>query len=307
MTPSDSTCCRRPTTYADYRTLLLLRSMTSITTLFNCSALFAYLFAVALLGEDWAARKVIAVGLATVGVTVVAYGGSEAAEVQEITGACRFLSLLLRVFRLTSSLRRRSKFPVDRRSACPLGRSCVRLLPLRAVPRTDAWTPSRYGLYEVGYKKWIAFDSIKNPPGSAPSPVLPFALHPNLITSLIGICTIAILLPFFPILHFAGLEDFESPWSFAAGRPAVEGTPLGLTLAVVLCGSLGVLYNGAFMICLSLWGPVVGASHSNQHVVRLRLILPALSQPRSATFSPSSSSPSPTPSFTRPPTRLPCV
>lgn len=119
----------------------------------------------------------------------------------------------------------------------------------------------RYGIYEVGYKKWIALNHVKTSPSSAQPPVLPFALYPNLITSLIGICTIGILLPVFPILHFAGLEEFESPWSFAASRSATEGTPLGLTLAVTLCGSLGVLYNGAFMICLSLWGPVVGALH----------------------------------------------
>jgi hypothetical protein len=118
----------------------------------------------------------------------------------------------------------------------------------------------RYGIYEVGYKKWIALDHVKAAPGSAPPPALPFALHPNFITSLIGICTIAILLPVFPILHFAGLEELESPWHFAVGRPTTEGTPLGLTLAVAACGSLGVLYNGAFMICLSLWGPVVGVS-----------------------------------------------
>lgn len=50
--------------------------MTSITTLFNTSALFAYVFSVLLLGEAWAARKLVAVGLATAGVAVVAYGGA---------------------------------------------------------------------------------------------------------------------------------------------------------------------------------------------------------------------------------------
>lgn len=52
------------------------RRMTSITVLFNTSALFAYLLSVAFLGEAWAALKLTAVGLATVGVAIIAYGSA---------------------------------------------------------------------------------------------------------------------------------------------------------------------------------------------------------------------------------------
>lgn len=120
----------------------------------------------------------------------------------------------------------------------------------------------RYGLYEVFYKKFFSLDHPHRPAStvdSQPKPKLPFALYPNLITSLLGIGNIVLLFPFFFILHFTSLEIFETPWSFAKGRPD-EGSPAGLTLAVCLCASLGVVYNGAFMILLSLWGPVVGTS-----------------------------------------------
>jgi len=52
--------------------------MTSITSIYNTSALFAYIFSVLLLSatHSWEARKLSAVALAMVGVTIVAWGGS---------------------------------------------------------------------------------------------------------------------------------------------------------------------------------------------------------------------------------------
>lgn len=56
--------------------LMAARRMTSITSIYNTSAVFAYIFSVLLLGERWRARKLVAVALATLGVMVVACGGS---------------------------------------------------------------------------------------------------------------------------------------------------------------------------------------------------------------------------------------
>lgn len=61
--------------------------MTSITSIYNTSALFAYIFSVLLLSSThaWEARKLFAVGLATVGVFVVAWGGSSSTSGGEET------------------------------------------------------------------------------------------------------------------------------------------------------------------------------------------------------------------------------
>ncbi|PWN49006.1 hypothetical protein IE53DRAFT_388793 [Violaceomyces palustris] len=78
-------------------------------------------------------------------------------------------------------------------------------------------------------------------------PPLPFGLHANMMTSGIGAITLCLLWIGIPIADALGWEKFEAPrdlWTASC------------VLSVVLCG---VLFNAAFMILLSLWGPVMAS------------------------------------------------
>ncbi|EPQ27258.1 uncharacterized protein PFL1_05181 [Pseudozyma flocculosa PF-1] len=78
-------------------------------------------------------------------------------------------------------------------------------------------------------------------------PPLPFGLHANLMTSGIGLVTLCCLWLGLPAAHYLGWERFELPpnlWTvFSIG-------------VVVTCG---IFFNAAFMILLSLWGPVLAS------------------------------------------------
>lgn len=100
----------------------------------------------------------------------------------------------------------------------------------------------------VGENPWA--ESINNTWGSStidedvPSPP-PFGLHPNFITSSIGLATLVLGAPLLLAAHYGGIEEFRMPpdWSVGAGI-------LGIMAS-------GITFNAGFMILLSLWGPVV--------------------------------------------------
>ncbi|CED84362.1 Predicted membrane protein [Phaffia rhodozyma] len=196
-----------------------LTSMTSITTIYNTSALFAYAFSVLFLAVPLELKKVTAVGVATVGVALVAYGGAASPDGQEED--------------------ERSK---DRK----LGASFLGdLLALGGA--------ASYGLYEVLYKRYC---SLPDPPpslSSRPRTVgLPFALHANLLTSVIGLTTLTVLAIPLYVFDALGWEPFELPSDWITS----------LTLVGIVLGGIG--FNGSFMILLGLWGPIVGTSERPQ-------------------------------------------
>ncbi|KAE8234103.1 hypothetical protein CF326_g858 [Tilletia indica] len=57
-----------------------MTSMADITAIYNTFSVFALVFSVFFLGESWERRKVFSVGLASVGVAIVAYGGTSPSE-----------------------------------------------------------------------------------------------------------------------------------------------------------------------------------------------------------------------------------
>jgi drug/metabolite transporter (DMT)-like permease len=67
----------------------------------------------------------------------------------------------------------------------------------------------------------------------------PFGLHPNLITSLIGLATGILLWIFLPILHYTGIEIFRLPEDWRTVF-SIVGIALG-----------GVVFNSGFMVCSS--------------------------------------------------------
>ena len=158
-----------------------LTTASDLTAIYNCSAFFAYAFAVPMLHEKLRWSKVIAVGVAIIGVLVVAYGDQGPLKHGSKSGGG------------AGGPQAPEPDEADHRA---LGNIVIGIGSVL------------YGFYEVLYKK------IACPPeGTSPGRGVIFA---NLFGSLIGIFTITVLWIPLPILHFTGLETFELPRGEAA-------------------------------------------------------------------------------------------
>ncbi|KAL4069638.1 hypothetical protein V8B97DRAFT_1968410 [Scleroderma yunnanense] len=216
-----------------------LASVTDVTAIWNANAFFTYIFSVILLGMDWGLLRLTAVCLATFGVMTIVYGGTTASPLGPESMQ-------------TSAVQVSSPFVGD-------------MLTLIASVG--------YALYQVIYKKYIALPTdpdLELPSESShyrslataedlvdeenSSPALlkgslvyppPFGLHPNLVTTSIGVFTFLVLWIPIPILHYYRLEEFHLPT-----RPDVLIAIAGITAS-------GVMFNAGFMILLGAWGPIV--------------------------------------------------
>lgn len=88
-----------------------------------------------------------------------------------------------------------------------------------------------------------------HPSNASPSipPPLPFGLHANIMTAGIGLTTFTTFWLGLILAHYLGWEPFELPHNLR--------TYVSIAM-VVLCG---IFFNAAFMILLSLWGPVLAS------------------------------------------------
>jgi drug/metabolite transporter (DMT)-like permease len=203
-----------------------------VNALWNTNAFFAYFFAVKLFKLHWERKKLLAVVIATCGVMAVIYGGSSVKPLIE-----------------ESSLS-----SISKKVSSPLIGDSLTLVASIA-----------YGLYQVLYKQHVTLPSDHehgeaalyhpiptleddHPPQSDPEiiPTLatsvvyppPFGLHPNLLTSLAGITTFAILWIPIPILHYTRVELFRLPPDAKTAFVLV-----GIALS-------GVVFNAGFMVCI---------------------------------------------------------
>jgi len=149
-----------------------LTSPSDLTAIYNTSAFFAYAFSVPLLKERLRLDKGVAVGIAILGVLIVAYGDSKAAD------------------------RRPGGAPTDDE---PGSDGSKRLLGNLIMGGGSVL----YGLYEVLYKRYAC-----PPDGCSPGRGMIFA---NTFGSLIGLFTLTVLWIPLPILHVLGIETFELP------------------------------------------------------------------------------------------------
>jgi len=139
-----------------------------------------------------------------------------------------------------------------------------------------------YGLYQVLYKMYAALPSdpevasegfyraiaegaldpdLEHDLGSTQDAVYPppFAFHPNLLTSLIGLFTFVLFWIPIPFLHYSGVEIFRLPPDFFT------------TLTIAGIALSGVVFNAGFMVLLGIWGPIV-VSVGNMLTIVLVLI-----------------------------------
>ncbi|TEB35071.1 hypothetical protein FA13DRAFT_1438554 [Coprinellus micaceus] len=242
-----------------------LASVSDVTAIWNTNAFFAYLISVKLLHLKWETRKLFAVVLATLGTVAVVYGGASASEGHEpshdATG---------------------SKVNTYLKPTAPLLGNLLTLV-----------ASFGYGLYQVLYKIYAAlptdpevtsdplyspiaqqgddasadpdFDAESDPLAGSSSPEgkalypPPFGLHPNLLTSIIGLITLFVLALFIPVLHITGVERFALPGDMKTAL-SIAGIALG-----------GMVFNAGFMVLLGVWGPIV-TSVGNLLTIVLMLI-----------------------------------
>ncbi|KAK4634210.1 hypothetical protein CLAFUW4_01205 [Fulvia fulva] len=164
-----------------------LTTASDLTAIYNCSAFFAYAFAVPILKEKLRLSKVVAVGVAILGVLVVAYGDQATAKHGSKSGGGAG----------------GPSAPSDEEASN------------RAVGNLVIGIGSvLYGFYEVLYKK------VACPPEHCdPKNGMVFA---NAFGSMIGVFTLLVLWIPLPILHFTGIEPFELPSGEASWMLAIS-------------------------------------------------------------------------------------
>lgn len=162
-----------------------LTTASDLTAIYNCSAFFAYAFAIPLLGDKLRWDKVTSVLVAIIGVLVVAYGDSGGAKHGTKSGGS--------VSGDEEADEAKNRF---------LGNIIIGIGSVL------------YGLYEVLYKKKAC-----PPEGTSPGRGMLFAMT---FGSLIGSFTLLVLWIPLPILHFTGLEPFEFPTGEAAWMLAIS-------------------------------------------------------------------------------------
>lgn len=158
-----------------------LTTASDLTAIYNCSAFFAYAFAVPILHEKLRLSKVVAVGIAIIGVLVVAYGDKGTAKHGSKSGG-----------------------GTGGPSAPEDSEATNRTLGNLVIGVGSVL----YGFYEVLYKR------VACPPENC-SPIRGM-LFANTFGSMIGLFTLLVLWIPLPILHITGLETFELPQGRAA-------------------------------------------------------------------------------------------
>ena len=166
-----------------------LTSPSDLTAIYNCSAFFAYVFSIWLLNDRWRWDKMLSVGLAIVGVLVVAYGDKDDPKSPGGGGSPPNNS--------DRAIINSTTFPTRLIGNIIIGIGSV-----------------LYGLYEVLYKKLAC-----PPEGTSPGRGMIFAMT---FGSMIGFFTLTVLWIPLPILHFTGIETFELPRGKTAATLAIS-------------------------------------------------------------------------------------
>ncbi|PPQ80837.1 LOW QUALITY PROTEIN: hypothetical protein CVT25_001962 [Psilocybe cyanescens] len=207
--------------------------------IWNTNAFFAYLITVKLFNLKWEYRRLLAVLLATLGTVAVVYGGSTASTEKEPVAG-----------NLATSA------DISLKPTAPLLGNLLTLV-----------ASFGYGLYQVLYKIYAAlpsdpevashlvYEQIPDDDETVSASIdvdledavypPPFGFHPNLLTSLMGLCTTMVLWIPIPFLHWSGAEVFRLP-SNATTALTISGIALS-----------GVVFNAGFMILLGVWGPII--------------------------------------------------
>lgn len=240
--------------------VLLPRRISDVTAILNTNAFWAYLLSVWMASSPWQAKRLWAVLIAVFGVFVIVYGGASrepttpgTSSSAELVGDALTLlaSVLYAVYQVTykryvalpnrieaeedhSKISAAGYEPLPNGSSSPINGTLSprlrRALSIGSEPaRRTSWNDSENESQE---------DEENNANNAAVYPA--FGLHPNFITSAIGVCTLLFVWPLVVVVHYAGIETFRLPSDIQTWAS------IG---AVSICG---VAYNVGFMVRTTL-------------------------------------------------------
>lgn len=197
-----------------------------MTALWNTNAFFAYVFTVLLTGAKWDARRLAGVVIATAGALAVVYGGSTAdtdkAPSSDAAAQGRASPLIGDLMTLAASIGY---------AGYQVFYKLYAALPNDPEVQADAqYAPLAASVEDLSedVEDVPADDGIIRP--------LPFGLYPNLLTSLIGVCTLVLLWVPVPLLDAWGIVPLELPRD-------------GLTYLVIAgIAVTGSVFNAGFMV-----------------------------------------------------------
>lgn len=274
-----------------------LTSISDLTAIWNTSAFWSYPLSVYLLYPEvntarqgelpqawWKrleARKLLAVGMACVGVSVVVYSGTDDTKVSEMAAprpadapsaplVGDLLTLLASFLYATVQVLYKKYIALPNEATEADAAASSPLAIYRPIAATDdldeatqdATVPSQEGE-----------DDLMTSNGTLPlertTHPLPFGLYPNFITSLVGITTLLVAWPL-PLL----LSPTSSSSSSIA-PPAAEGTFLQIAFSVTAIALTGLIWNAGYLILLGIWGPVI-TSVGNLLTIILMLVVDSI-------------------------------
>ncbi|KAJ2921784.1 hypothetical protein H1R20_g15310, partial [Candolleomyces eurysporus] len=256
-----------------------LASVSDVTAIWNTNAFFAYIISVKLFKLKWEARKILAVSLATLGTVAVVYGGasseespttlssSPSSEPQSSPPTATFIKptapVLGNLLTLIASLgyglyqvlyKIYAALPTD-----PEVTSDANYERIAQDEDSELDAEEAASLAAAASSSGASGDDAAKAAVAAGLYPPPFGLHPNLITSIIGLLTFLVLWIPLPFLHVTGLEPFALPPDFLTAI-SIFGIALG-----------GMVFNAGFMILLGVWGPII-TSVGNLLTIVLMLI-----------------------------------
>jgi len=213
-------------------------SLTDVAAIWNANAFFAYVITAKMFKLPWEGKRIFAVLLATAGVMAVIYGGasiqgsgSEQPEVSRVVPTAPLLGDLLTLV-----------------ASVGYGLYQVlykRYLALPPGPEVEGPSQSSYApIPRMSFDGVIEPDPFTDDPTPGDSQLIsdttvyppPFGLHPNLLTSLVGVLTFLFLWIPLPVLHYVGAEPFHWPTNWYVAL-AISGIALS-----------GVVFNAGFMV-----------------------------------------------------------
>ena len=184
-------------------------SVTDVTALWNTNAFFAYVFTTVLTGAKWDTRRLAGVVIATAGALAVVYGGSAAsADKADTSDTSQSMSqgraaLVGDLMTLVGSIAYAAyQVYYKLRAALP---NDPEVYAEHYAPLDDSadFLPDDEENQEDTALRAPDVDDVIRP--------LPFGLYPNLLTSLIGVCTLLVFWVPVPLLDAWGIVPFEMP------------------------------------------------------------------------------------------------
>jgi len=236
-----------------------LTPISDVTAILNTNAFWVYLLSVWMGSAHWQPKRLLAVAIAVIGVFFIVYGGTarepntgeEKSKSTQLLGDTLTLLASMTYALYQTTYKRYVALPNriegDSDSDGDKIQTGYEPLPVNSGLPHGASQSSRRNNLTVGTgpprATWNQDENTEEAAAVYPA----FSLHPNFITTCLGVTTLLFLWPPVIIAHYTGIETFRLPDNVETW------------LSVIAVGLCGVAYNAGFMVLLSLWGPTLAA------------------------------------------------